>query len=313
VHVEQQDFRHYAMLYAGDEEFLEGAVPFIREGLQAEEPVLVMVPGRRVDLLRSELGSDSDAAAFADMTEVGANPGRIIPAWREFAAGHAGSGRRLRGIGEPIWAERTAVELVECQHHETLLNVAFADGPSMLLLCPYDTNALDDAVLDEARRSHPLITERAAERESEHYRGLRKSAAPFHAPLPDAPGDAAAFQFDHTSLDGLRAFVSLWTAQTPLSAERQADLVLALNELASNSVRHGGGGGVLRMWDEPGTVVSEVSDSGRIDKPLAGRELPGPGTEGGHGLWLVNQLCDLMQMRTFADGSVVRVHMHRDL
>ena len=66
------------------------------------------------------------------------------------------------------------------------------------------------------------------------------------------------------------------------------------------------------MWVEDDAVVAEVSDRGEIDAPLAGREPPCSGQVGGHGLWLVNQLCDLVQMRTFASGSVVRVHVHRD-
>jgi anti-sigma regulatory factor (Ser/Thr protein kinase) len=300
------------MLYRGDDGFLEGTLPFIREGLEAEEPTLVMVPGHRVDLLRSELGADAGSVAFADMAEVGANPARIIPAWLDFASGKAAAGRRLRGIGQPIWADRSPAELVECQHHETLLNVAFADGPSMLLLCPYDTDALDDGVIEEARRSHPLITESGVEHESEHYRGLTKAAAPFRAALPDPPDHAVALRFDSSTLDSLRSFVTVWSADAGLSDKRRVDLVLALNELGSNSVRHGGGEGLLRVWAEDEKVVGEISDGGQIDKPLAGRELPPPGAVGGHGLWLVNQLCDLLQMRTFADGSVVRVHIYRN-
>ena len=58
------------------------------------------------------------------MAVLGHNPARIIPAWRDFADAHAGP---IRGIGEPIWPGRGADELVECQLHESLLNVAF-DG-----------------------------------------------------------------------------------------------------------------------------------------------------------------------------------------
>ena len=52
---------------------------------------------------------------------------------------------------------------------------------------------------------------------------------------------------------------------------------------------------------------------GDIDEPLAGRKRPSSTQEGGHGLWLANQLSDLVQLRTFATGSVVRVHMRREL
>ena len=84
-----------------------------------------------------------------------------------------------------------------------------------------------------------------------------------------------------------------------------------MDEVASNSVTHGGGGGTLRVWLEEDTLVCEVRDRGIIDVPLAGRERPEPGQLGGYGLWLANLLCDLVQVRSFPDGSVVRLHKRR--
>ena len=66
-------------------------------------------------------------------------PGRIIPAWREFVAGT--NGRPIRGVGEPIWAGRRAAEIVECQLHEALLNLAVDTDTPLWLLCPYDISA----------------------------------------------------------------------------------------------------------------------------------------------------------------------------
>jgi anti-sigma regulatory factor (Ser/Thr protein kinase) len=304
-----EEFRHSALLYAGDDEFLEGTVPFVRDGLEAEEPVLVIVPGRNVDVLRDALGVDAREVRFADMTEVGANPANIIPEWRQFASDCYVPGGRLRGIGQPIWPGRSPAELVECQRHETLLNVAFADGPAMLLLCTYDTRGLEPAVIAEARHSHPLIEEHGGEHNSPEYRGLIDAAAPFDRPLPEAPASAITLAFDSSNLEALRMFITRRAQAAGLSAARQDDLTLAVNELASNSVRHGGGAGILREWKDATSLVCEVHDNGRIEEPLAGRQMPRSDAGGGYGLWLVNQLCDLVQMRTFERGSVVRIHM----
>ena len=306
------DFRHAALFYGGQDGYVDDLVPFIRGGLDAGEPVLVMVPGRKTDLLRDALGSDAGDVHFADMAEVGANPARIIPAWRAFVEERTEPGTRLRGIGEPIWADRTAEELVECQHHEALLNLAFDGAAPMDLLCPYDEQALDAAVIDEALRSHPVVLERGSFRDCAEYEGVEAAAAPFARPLSDPPAHAPQLTFDMSSLDAARGFVAVCAAEAGLTRPRRDDLVLAVNELASNSILHGGGGGVLRAWAEPTTFVAEIRDRGRIDAPLAGRQTPAAGQIGGHGLWLVNQLCDLMQMRTFDTGSVVRVHMYRD-
>jgi len=72
-HAHDPDFRHAALFYGGDDGYVDGLAPFIREGIEAEEPVRVMVPGRKTGLLREALGQDAAHVHFADMTEVGAN------------------------------------------------------------------------------------------------------------------------------------------------------------------------------------------------------------------------------------------------
>ena len=87
--------------------------------------------------------------------------------------------------------------------------------------------------------------------------------------------------------------------------------MLIVNEVATNSVRHGGGTGTLRMWEEGASLICEVRDRGQILDPLVGRRKP-PGDRGsGLGLWLANQLCDLVQIRSFPTGTAVRLHVGR--
>src|SRR6185437_16379793 len=93
---------------------------------------------------------------FVDIREVGRNPARIIPVWRAFVDELGGDGP-VRGIGEPIWADRTPDELVECHLHESLLNVAFSDDPDFWLVCPYDDLALAPDVIEEMGRTHPAV------------------------------------------------------------------------------------------------------------------------------------------------------------
>jgi anti-sigma regulatory factor (Ser/Thr protein kinase) len=303
-------FSHEALMYSGEEGFLEGTVPFIREAVDAGEPVLVMVGGRKIELLRGQLDGEAEGVHFADMAQVGLNPARIIPAWRDFVSDHAAWDHPMRGVGEPIWAGRDPAEVVECQRHESLLNVAFGDARAFRLLCPYDSAALSPDVIAAARRSHPLVVEEGARRPSPHYHGVEEAAAPFDRPLPDPPAGALEVAYDQDTLDAVRGVVS--GSAAGLGARRAEDLALSIHELATNSVRHGGGGGALRVWDDGEALVCEVSDRGHLDQPLAGRECPDGQQVGGYGLWLVNQLCDLVQVRTFATGTVVRAHMRRD-
>jgi anti-sigma regulatory factor (Ser/Thr protein kinase) len=307
----REAFRHEALLYVGLDGFREGTVPFLHDAAEAGEPTLVVVSAAKIARLRDELGPTADRIIFADMSEVGINPARIIPAWRAFVDEHARPGRPPRGIGEPIWAQRSAAELVECQRHEALLNLAFADAADFWLLCPYDTDALDDAVIEIAHHSHPAMVDGGQTRQSPSYVDVEALAAPFADPLPAAPRDAHELSFTHGTLAGVRTFVALHVAEARLGEPRAGDAVLAVNELATNSVRHGGGQGVVRLWTDDDALICEVVDGGRIAEPLAGRQRPSDGQMGGHGLWLVNQVCDLVQVRAFATGGVVRMHMRR--
>src|SRR4051812_23127240 len=248
-------FRHEAMLYEGAEAFVAGAAPFIRAAVAADEPVMVAVGAEKLDLLRSHLGEDADGVVFADMAEVGANPARIIPAWRDFVDANSGTGRPRRGIGEPIWADRSADELVECQCHEALLNMAFADAPAFHLLCPYDTAQLDPEVIAEAERSHPYV----GGAPSGAYRG-HEAVPHFAHPRPAPPADAAEPPIGRETLSELRTFTEREAEAAGLPEPRVRDLVLAVHEIATNSVRHGGGTGRLRVWREDGAVVCDIRD-----------------------------------------------------
>jgi anti-sigma regulatory factor (Ser/Thr protein kinase) len=296
-------FRHEALLYAGEDGFVERVSGFVNEGVAAGEPVFVVVAAPKIDLLRGALEGDTREVFFADMNEVGRNPARIIPAWHDFV-GAQPAGRRFRGVGEPIWAERGADELVECQRHEALLNRAFEDGPGWWLVCPYDVGTLDDSVIGEMWRTHPYV------HDGSHVVSTDYVDPPdaFDAPLPDPPRVAVPIDFDPERVDLLRRRVGEEASRNGLSRAEVDEFVLAVHELATNSIKHGGGGGLLRVWHDDGRMVAEVRDHGYLDQPLVGRQRPATHRTNGRGLWLVNHLCDLVQIRTSDTGTVVRVH-----
>jgi anti-sigma regulatory factor (Ser/Thr protein kinase) len=306
------EFTHEALLYAGEDAFLEGAMPFVREGVEAGEPTLLVLRAAKLDRIKGALNGDGEPVFFADMADVGTNPARIIPAWRRFVDEYGGDGWPVRGIGEPIWHGRTPDELVECQRHETLLNLAFADDASFRLLCSYDTTTLDDAVIEEAIRSHRVVVEDGFRRSSEAYPGLSAFAVPFAEALPAPPATVQELEFDAETLGELRELVTTRTGEAGLDTSRANDFVLAVNEVATNSVRHASGSGVLRVWMSTRWLVCEIEDSGGIGEPLAGRQEPRGEQHSGRGLWIANQLCDLVQVRMFATRSIVRLHLRRD-
>jgi anti-sigma regulatory factor (Ser/Thr protein kinase) len=304
-------FRHIALLYSGERAFVEAAAEFIRDGIAAEEPSLVVVSQRKIDLLREELGPTASRVCFADMNDVGTNPGAIISAWDDFVRDALAEGQRVRGIGEPVHCERSEDEMTECHHHEALLNLAFADAPGFQLMCPYDVDVLPRDAVDSSLMTHPLVQQDGTVRPSAVYRGEEMAQETFEEPLEAPPEGAYEMKFDRDSLGAVRAFVSELATDVGINGDRREDLLLAISELATNSVRHGGGQGELRAWLELDTLVCEVCDRGVIARPLTGRRRPTPGALGGYGLWLVNQVCDLVQVRTRFGRTVVRMRMRR--
>ena len=307
-------FRHDALFYAGDQGFVASVAPLIRRAMAEDEAMLVVVSPEKIDLLCGEVGATPNAVAFADMTGVGQNPARLLPLWIEFVEKHAGDAATVRGIGEPVWMERSAAELAECSRHEALLNLAFAEPTaSWSLLCPYDRDSLPAAVIEEAERNHPDLVDDGIRRPSAAYRGLEDVEQPFDEALPEPPVAARVIRFGAGSDDlrSVRLDVIEIARTFELDPVRTADLVLAVNEITTNSVRHGGGSGVLRMWVEDGELLCEVRDAGTIEDPLAGRSRPLADRGSGFGLWLANQLCDLVQIRSGDDGSTVRMHVRR--
>jgi anti-sigma regulatory factor (Ser/Thr protein kinase) len=306
----EDSFRHEALFYNGADGFLRGALPFVTEALDAGEPLLVAVGEQRAALLQDALVDESERVRFVDMHELARNPARVIGAWSEFVAEHASVGRAVRVLGEPVWAGRSDAALDECARHESLLDVAFTRGRSWRLLCPYDLDALTPNVIDAARRTHPALMHEGISRRNGAFLPFDFAPGPFNGSLPAPPAGYEQLPFTRNGIAAIRGVIAARSADLGLGVEAGEDLVLAVNELVTNSVQYGGGGGMLRIWREgEDTLVCDVRDRGFIRDPLVGRMQPPIDQHGGRGLWLVNQLCDLVQIRSAPSGTVVRVRM----
>lgn len=296
--------RHMALVYRDPGEYTGVVGGFLRPCLAAGARGLVIVPAERHARLRAALGHGGEALAFADMTSVGVNPARIIPAIEAFAAA---DGVPARVVTEPIWPGRTMAEVREATKHEALINLAFA-GRDVQILCAYDAASLPRAVLADAHRTHPQVTGSDAPAAGQEFAGAGRIPPTCTAALPPRPADAQATTFAG-DLRRVRDFTARQIAAAALPASRAAEFVLAVSEVAANTLKHAGGRGMLWCWQAAGEVICEVRDGGHIADPLAGRRLPQVDQAGGQGLWLVNRCVDLAEVRSTSDGTVTRLHM----
>ncbi|GGW20669.1 anti-sigma regulatory factor [Streptomyces capoamus] len=302
---EDASFRHPALFCATQDDYLSGVGAFVRTQAAHGRPLLVAVPGERLPLLQDVLGREDADITWVDMRQAGRNPGRILSMLLDFADRHAG--RHPAIVGEPIWVGRTPAETREATRHEALINLAFA-GRTATVLCPYDT-ALPEPVLAQAHRTHPVVGDGGGYRPSPDYAGPEQVCRECDAPLPE-PAAPLVLDFDEGGLADVRAAAGNWADAAALPPRRRTDWLLAVNEATGNSVRHGGGRGTLRLWRTAGTLVAEVRDRGRLTDPLVGRRRPDPlSPAGGRGVWMMHQLCDLVEVRTPPSGLVVRLHL----
>jgi anti-sigma regulatory factor (Ser/Thr protein kinase) len=303
--MERQGFQHRALIYAGADEYLAGTMPFVHAALIVGEPLLIAVAEDKGELIAGELGPDADRALFLDMRKVGHNPALMIPLWQDFVDDH--EGRPVRGIAEPAWAARSQAALDECHCHEGLLNVAFGPTSEWSLLCPYDAESLGDGVLERVACTHTHVSQQGRTEESARFEAKPDC---LEGELPPPRSRPDVLDFGIAELSEVRRRVASAAERAGLDPRGVADLVTAASELAANSVMHGGGSGTLRLWCEGDHLLAEVEDHGRIDEPLVGRLRPTISQEGGRGLWLANQLCDLVQIRSSgAGGTKVRLHI----
>jgi anti-sigma regulatory factor (Ser/Thr protein kinase) len=298
-------FRHVAWFYRGAVEYRAGIEEFVQAGERSGEPTLLAVPERQVRQYPTALAAG--AASFVDMAKLGRNPARIMSAIRSFAGEHAG--QPVRFLGEPAWPERSAAELLEVARHEAMLNLAFADA-DITILCPYNAADLPSAVISAARRTHPRLRVGGRESESASYQVPTDGPDGLAALLPAPPGARVlAYERD---LRAVRALVRAAAGDAGLPEARCTDLVIAASEVAANTLRHTGGGGIVAIWATDDEVLCQLEDTGNIADPLAGYSRPAGDLVGRQGLWLVNQVCDLAEIRTGERGTTIRLHMDRD-
>jgi anti-sigma regulatory factor (Ser/Thr protein kinase) len=307
--VPYETFAHEAFGYRGTADFVAGVGSFVRDGLERDETVVVALPRDNMRALHDELNGAAGAVQFLDMETIGANPARIIGRWQQVVDEADPARRGLRGVGEPTWPSRRPQEMQECQLHELLIDAAFENGPGWRLLCPFDAANLPGAVVDVLAQAHPLSWADATPvaQVSAAYRSSAAAEFFSSATLPDPVGPVARYEYGTpTDVCAVRKAVRAF-AQGHVEGERLEDLVIAASELTTNGVSYGMGG-VVELWQEPASIIMQFTDSGYIENPLVGR-LPSDATSpGGRGVYLAYQLCDLVQLRSSASGTVARIH-----
>lgn len=296
----QEDFRHEAVPYAGAPAFLSCCASLADGATSRDERLMFVLPAAKVESLRGTLASRD--ITYIDSDEHVRNPARLLTFLDTF---RSGSGEQhCVGIHEPALVG-TPPTLAETRFTESLLNSPALASWNLAVLCMYDSTRLDSTARTEMHRSHPSV------RDEEWNPAYEPELAAelFAEALPEPPSHASDHEVRNRHLVPVREFVRSNAGE--LAPDRREDLVLAVDEVITNSVQHGGGRCSVAMWNENGTVVCDVRDAGHITDPMTGRLAPTPASTAGRGLWLANHLTDLVQIRSSHAGTTVRLRIDR--
>jgi anti-sigma regulatory factor (Ser/Thr protein kinase) len=256
------------------------------------------------DALRAALGPDADVHTLARPADVGSGQTVALQRARELReltrsgpvsvlAEHQSD---LDGPDGAFWTELDAA-----------VNVALAELP-VRLTCFFPEMPLHLCVLDGARENHPHVLVGGELRHNPRHRLPREvlTEHPVGPPLLlGAPDLTVAFQ--SWQLQEVRRAVRQVAEAAGFTDDRVDDVVLAVNEVATNAVEHGGPDAELHLWATASGLVCEVHDGGTLTDPLPGMASPHPSEPRGRGLWIARQVCDLLHVWSDDQGTHVRV------
>ena len=303
-------YTHDALFFDSPGQLTDVAVPFLLEGLAAGEAAVVATSSGTANLLREAVDGDPRVHVIERGDVYRARTPTAITTFRRLAEQHAADGvKRVRVVGEVDFGP-TERDWLEWQRYESVINDALAEWP-LWGLCVFDTQRLPAPLIESALRTHStLVTDgdRAPNPEFADPADYLRSLPVPGEPLEDtAPRLAAP---DVSDFIGLRHAVAAELDRVPAPRDAVEDFLLAVDEMTSNAMRHGGPPVSLRLWVADDRIVCTISDHGPgWDDPFAGYG-PAHGEDlsrGGMGLWLARQLCDHVDISSDGAGARVRL------
>jgi anti-sigma regulatory factor (Ser/Thr protein kinase) len=301
---------HDALIYGTDAALVDTLVPWLQEGQAHGNGAVVATSAPQIDRFRDALGVGGNSVSFISADDLYVQPVQTIAAWQRLLIDAATAGVAYTRIVAEVKFGATADVQTSWTRYESALNAVFERSPAWIV-CPYDVRALPTGVIEQAWRTHPTVwssTRRKSDRYEMPARLLREIVEPSRA-VTGAPDFEVGID---DRMGEVREVVRTAGLQTGLPRARVEELVLAVSELAGNTVRHAGGGGRLALWITPEGIVCEVTDrGGGLHDPLAGLVPPKPHASAGMGLWIARQLSDSFAIGAGDEGTTVRIAVDR--
>lgn len=302
-------FTHQALIYDNDAQFLTHVLAFARTGLALAEPVFINTTARMAGLLRRALGAQAVQVEFAPARRDHDSPAQTLLDYRDRSTATPG---HTRVLSETFATARDLDQAGEWTRYEALLNLALATSHAWIL-CPYDSRRLPHHLLNSAQLTHPYLSHGDGGMPSNpaYTDPHLVSASCNTAPWTPHPLGAADFPFHRADqLARLRLFAAHHARAIGADPAQVDALLVSVVEAATNTLCHGAGRGICRIWNTSTELLCDITDpTGTLDPALAGYLPPLPNRPDGRGLWIIRQLCDTVEIHTSSRGSTIRLHL----
>lgn len=299
-------YRHAMVAYGSERELSSLVRPFVEFGVANEEPVVCVASTASATVLARAAGDRESAIRFVAPADWYRSPNHTLDEMCALVGDH----QRVRVIGEPPARARWWLEAQEWQRVDSLSNAVAADLP-ITTVCLYDTRRVAMTTIQQALRTHPHVLTSNGSQRSDGYIDPADFAAECNRHELVAP--ASSLQHTITSPGELGASRDkLREAATGygVAEHRASDLAMAVSEIVTNALEHGGGVAKQRVWSEEHGLICEIFDpGGGFDDPFAGYRQPSARNSRGRGLHMARQLCDLMRISPTAAGTTVWLYL----
>jgi anti-sigma regulatory factor (Ser/Thr protein kinase) len=295
-------FRHNALVYESQDEYVARSVTFLTEGLEAGEGAVVANTRPGLAVMREGLGPDAAQVTFVDVSSAYTRPARTLAAYHKVFAEQLQKTASLRAVADVQFGTDPG-EWDMWMGYEAVFNRCFDHLPAWVL-CTYNANGTPDPILEGVWRTHPEVVAGDIWNTSDLYEDPDQVLRAITAE-PTPLTDLRSIPFGR-DLEQFRERLARELVAEEVSEAKALDMLLAATEIATNAVEHGGGVEEVRVGRAQGRFVCEIVDRGNgFDEPAAGYLAPREGV--GTGLWVARQLTWRIEFFQSPPGFTARI------
>jgi anti-sigma regulatory factor (Ser/Thr protein kinase) len=295
-------FRHNALVYESQDEYVARSVTFLTEGLEADEGAVVANTRPGLAVMREGLGPDAAQVTFVDVSSAYTRPARTLAAYHKVFAEQLQKTASLRAVADVQFGTDPG-EWDMWMGYEAVFNRCFDHLPAWVL-CTYNANGTPDPILEGVWRTHPEVVAGDIWNTSDLYEDPDQVLRAITAE-PTPLTDLRSIPFGR-DLEQFRERLARELVAEEVSEAKALDMLLAATEIATNAVEHGGGVEEVRVGRAQGRFVCEIVDRGNgFDDPAAGYLAPREGV--GTGLWVARQLTWRIEFFQSPPGFTARI------